>query len=105
MRDRYGQARGVHILEEYVRPVGATLFGRPVYDLDHTVTRLVLLGRVALEDGPCFSAGDELAQARKELAAVADAEGEGVGAGEEGLEVGADGGVEEDGFGPALAGA
>ncbi len=55
--------------------------------------------------GQCCGAGDEVAELGHHLAAVADADGEGVGAGEEGGEGVAELRVEEDGFGPAAAGA
>ncbi len=67
--------------------------------------RLELLGEVALEVRPGLRAGNQLVQVGHHLAAVADAEAEAVATIEEGLELVAGARVEEDGLGPALAGA
>ena len=97
MGDGDGQGAAVHAVQEDV--------GRRVRvgDLDHAHAGLVLLRGVGRKGGPAVGAGDDGLEAGEELAAVADAEGEGVLAGEEGAEVGADSGVEEDGGGPASA--
>lgn len=97
MGHRDGQRAVVHAVQE---DIGR---GVRVRDSDHARPRFVLLGEVRLEGGPALGAGDDALEAGEELAPVADAQGEGVLALEEGAEFGADFGVEQDGGGPAAA--
>ena len=96
VRDDDGHARAGHVGEED---------GRGRLDFDHAEAGLVARGDVAHEARPVLSAGDEVAELRHHLAAVADAEREGFGAREEGGEGVAELVVEENCFGPAAAGA
>ena len=74
-----------------------------MWQLDHDEAGLELLAAVAVEGRPGFGAGDDGGEVAHHLAAVADAQGEGVLALEEGGKLVLEAGVEQDGFGPALA--
>lgn len=99
MRDHDRQARPGHAVQEDGGRGGV------IQHLDHADAGLVLLALVGDEGGPGARAGNERLDAAEELAAVADAEGEGVGAVEKIAEFLARGLVPQDAVGPALAGA
>ena len=75
------------------------------FDADGNVAAFVALALVLHEARPVVGAGDDAVEVAHHLAAVADAECEGVFAGEEGGEFGAGAGIEENALGPAFAGA
>ena len=77
---------------------------RALLDLDHRHAGLELFGAVAHETRPALGAGDQFLELREHLAAVADAEAEGVFTFEEGRELIASATVEERRLGPAAAG-
>jgi hypothetical protein len=92
--DRHAAAR--HAAEEQ---------RRRFRQLDHREARLELLDLVALETRPGVGAGNQRLQRAHHLAAVADAEREGVVTAEESRELVARARIEQDGARPALAGA
>lgn len=83
MADCDGELAAFHAVEED----GGR--GRIVEDFDHAEAGFEGVAFVALEDGPACCVGDEacVGELSEELAAVADADGECVGAGEEGGEL------------------
>ena len=89
------QARPRHPGEEERRALG---------DLHHHQARLELLRAVAPEPRPGLGARDQVVEEREHLAAVADPQGEGVRAGEEGRKGVPGPWVEEDRAGPATSG-
>ena len=74
-------------------------------ELNRSKARFELLGAVSHEVGPVLRTRNEAAQTAHHLAAVADAEAEGVGTGEEGRELFNELVVVEDSLRPAAAGA
>lgn len=92
-----GKRAVVHAVQKDVRR------GVRVRDLDHARSCLVLLGDIRLEGGPAFCAGNDALEPREELASVTDSQSESILAFEEGSEIFADLGVEQDGGSPATA--
>src|SRR5581483_4119294 len=88
------QKRALHSLQEHR---GAA------QDLHESEPSFILLASVAHESRPVCGTWNEALQRGKHLAAIADAECEAVGAGEERTEFLAHGLVEQDRLGPALA--
>src|SRR5579875_54373 len=70
-------------------------------DFGHAEAGFKAGAEVAFKAGPVFGAGDDPGELGHHLAAVANAQGEGICALEEGRELFAEGFVKEDGFGPA----
>src|SRR5580704_2257602 len=96
VRDGDGDDRAFHAGEEHA---GAFL------DLERGEAGFKALGLVLHEARPVVGAGDDRTEVAHHLAAVADAEAEGVRAREEGGELVAGARIEEDALGPAFAGA